>query len=88
MKTTSTTMTKPTIAIIITLVFSMITVISIIIGVKEEYLHKQEAFKDGNILVCYNTLIVSNESWKLNVDVLTNNNSAKYVKLSNCEVKE
>ena len=88
MKTTSATMTKPTIAIIITLVFSIITVISIIIGVKEEYLHKQEAFKNGNILVCYNTLIVSNENWKLNVDVLTNNNSAGYVRLSNCKVKE
>ena len=88
MKTTTTTMTKPTIAIIITLAFSIITVISIIIGVKEEYLHKQEAFKNGSIFVCYNTLIVSNESWKLNVDVLTNNNSAGYIRLSNCKVKE
>ena len=88
MKTTSATMTKPTIAIIIILAFSIITIILVLIGAKEKYLHKQEAFKDGNILVCYTTLIVSNENWKLNVDVLTNNNSAGYVKLSNCKVKE
>lgn len=92
MKITSTntgiTTTKPIIAIIITLAFSILTIILILTSAKEEYLYKQESFKNDSILVCYNTLIVSNENWKLNVDVLTNNNSAGYIKLSNCEVKE
>ena len=40
------------------------------------------------ILVCYKTLIVSNENWKLNQDHLINNNLAGYVNIENCEIQK
>ena len=46
-----------------------------------------EAFKNSEILVCYETLIVSNSNWCLSKDHLINNNSAGYVKLRDCKVK-
>ncbi len=44
-------------------------------------------FQENGLLVCYSTLIVSNENWKLNQDHLINNNSAGYVKIKNCKIK-
>lgn len=48
---------------------------------------KEEAFKNSEILVCYETLIVSNSNWHLSGDHLINNNSAGYVKIKDCKVK-
>lgn len=47
-----------------------------------------EAFKNGEVLVCHKTLIVSNENWKLNQSNLINNNSVGYVQIENCEIQK
>lgn len=48
---------------------------------------KIEAFNNSEILICYNTLIVSNFNWRLSGDNLINTNSAGYVELKNCKIK-
>lgn len=47
-----------------------------------------KAFKNSEVLVCHNTLIVSDANWKLVDDHLINNNSAGYLLIDNCEIKE
>ena len=48
---------------------------------------KEEAFNNSEVLVCYETLIVTDSNWHLSGDNLINNNSAGYVKLRDCKVK-
>ena len=45
------------------------------------------AFNNNEILVCYDTLIISNENWKLNGDHLYNHNSAGYINIKNCKIQ-
>ena len=58
------------------------------------YIHKNiemeettEAFRNSEVLVCYDTLIVSNSNWKLVDNHLINNNSAGYLSIDNCKIK-
>lgn len=46
-----------------------------------------EAFKNSEVLVCYDTLIVSNSNWKL-VDNHLINNSAGYLLINHCKIKK
>lgn len=46
-----------------------------------------EAFKNSEVLVCYETLIVSDSNWKLVDDHLINNNSAGYISIDKCKIK-
>ena len=48
----------------------------------------QEAFKNSEVLVCYETLIVSDSNWKLVDRHLINNNSAGYILIDNCRIKK
>ena len=48
----------------------------------------QEAFKNSEVLVCYDTLIVSDSNWKIIENNLINNNSAGYLLLENCKIKK
>lgn len=47
-----------------------------------------EDFNNGEILVCYKTLIITNSNWKLSDNNLINNNSAGYVDIENCEKRK
>lgn len=47
-----------------------------------------EAFRNSEVLVCYDTLIVSNSNWKLVDNHLINNNSAGYLSVDNCKIKK
>ena len=68
-------------------VILLILILLILIPSKNASELKEEAFKNSEILVCYETLIVSNSNWRLSEDHLINNNSAGYVKLRDCKVK-
>lgn len=46
-----------------------------------------KAFKNSEVLVCYETLIVSDSNWKLVDRHLINNNSAGYLLIDNCKIK-
>ena len=48
----------------------------------------QEAFKNSEVLVCYDTLIVSDSNWKIIENNLINNNSAGYLLLEKCKIKK
>ena len=48
----------------------------------------QEAFNSGEVLVCYDTLIVTNSNWKLTDSNLINSNSAGYLDIHKCSVKK
>ena len=48
----------------------------------------QEAFKNSEVLVCYETLIVTDSNWKLIENHLINNNSAGYLLIENCKIKK
>ena len=57
------------------------------------YIHKEmeettEAFRNSEVLVCYDTLIVSNSNWKLVDNHLINNNSAGYLSIDYCKIKK
>lgn len=41
-------------------------------------------FNNSEIIVCHNTLIISNSNWKLSGNHLINNNSAGYIEIKNC----
>ncbi len=72
--------------LIILAIFFIGMIISIFINTPKVYIEEKiEAFKNGEVLVCHKTLIVSNEDWKLNQDHLINNNSAGYVHIAHCE---
>ena len=47
-----------------------------------------QAFKNSEVLVCHETLIVSDSNWKLVDKHLINNNSAGYILIDNCEIKK
>lgn len=47
-----------------------------------------KAFKNSEVLVCHNTLIVSDSNWKLVDNHLINNNSAGYILIDNCKIKK
>ena len=49
---------------------------------------ESEAFKNSEVLVCYETLIVSDSNWKLVDRYLINNNSAGYILIDNCRIKK
>lgn len=48
----------------------------------------KEAFNNSEIIVCYESLIISNISWKLIDDNLINNNIAGYLLIDNCKIKK
>lgn len=47
-----------------------------------------ESFNSGEVLVCYDTLIVTNSNWKLTDSNLINSNSAGYLDIHKCSVKK
>ena len=47
-----------------------------------------KAFKNSEVLVCHNTLIVSDENWKLVDDHLINTNYAGYLLIDKCQIKK
>lgn len=47
-----------------------------------------KAFKNSEVLVCHNTLIVSDANWKLVDDHLINTNSVGYLLIDDCRIKE
>lgn len=53
-----------------------------------ELAETSEAFKNSEVLVCYETLIVSDSNWKLVDNHLINNNSAGYILIDNCKIKK
>ena len=70
---------------IIVAVFLVLIVIPKISEIEEA---ESEAFKNSEVLVCYDTLIVSDSNWKLVDRHLINNNSAGYILIDNCEIKK
>ena len=47
-----------------------------------------KAFKNSEVLVCYDTLIVSDANWRLVDNHLINNNSAGYLSIDYCKIKK
>lgn len=64
----------------------IISCVLVLISNKNE--SKKEAFRNSEILVCYDTLIVSDTNWKLVADHLINNNSAGYLDIEKCKIKK
>lgn len=48
----------------------------------------QESFSSGEVLICSDTLIVTNSNWKLTDTNLINDNSAGYLDIHKCSVKK
>lgn len=46
---------------------------------------KIKTFDEGNVLVCYGSLIVTNSNWSLSGNHLINKNSAGYINIGACE---
>lgn len=49
---------------------------------------KVKAFRNSEILVCFDTLVVSNSNWEISGVNIYNNNSAGYIEIKNCKVKK
>ena len=73
--------------ILICFVITAITLASTVIVKTTELEETSEAFKNSKVLVCYETLIVSDSDWKLVDNHLINNNSAGYILINNCKIK-
>lgn len=74
--------------ILICFVIIVITLVVVIIVKTTELEETTKAFKNSEVLVCHNTLIVSDANWKLVDDHLINNNSAGYLLIDNCRIKQ
>lgn len=75
-------------ALLICFVFVAITVVLILMVKTTELEETTKAFKNSEVLVCNDTLIVSNSNWKLLDKHLINNNSAGYLLIENCKIKK
>ena len=74
--------------LLICFVFVAISVVLILMVKTTEIEETSEAFKNSEVLVCHETLIVSDSNWKLVDRHLINNNSAGYILIDNCEIKK
>lgn len=74
------------IILIITLVLFSILVISFK-DKENRGKNLQEAFNSGEVLICSDTLIVTNSNWKLTDSNLINSNSAGYLDIYKCKIK-
>lgn len=75
-------------SIVITIVFIVLLCYIIHLNIIKYNQELQEAFKNSEVLVCYDTLIVSDSNWKIIENNLINNNSAGYLLLENCKIKK
>lgn len=62
--------------------------VAIVIVKTTELEETTKAFKNSEVLVCYDTLIVSDSNWKLLDNRLINNNSAGYLLINKCRIKK
>lgn len=62
--------------------------VAIVIVKTTELEETTKAFKNSEVLVCYDTLIVSDSNWKLLDNHLINNNSAGYLLIGKCRIKK
>lgn len=73
-------------------IFGIVALVMIVsclsVLISTNYNNKKEAFRNSEILVCCDTLIVSDTNWKLVDDHLINNNSAGYIDIKNCKIKK
>ena len=76
------------IKMILTAIFLCIICYVIHLRNDEYILETSKAFKNSEVLVCNDTLIVSNSNWKLLDKHLINNNSAGYILIDNCRIKK
>ena len=76
------------IKMILTAIFLCIICYVIHLRNDEYILETSKAFKNSEVLVCNDTLIVSNSNWKLLDKHLINNNSAGYLLIENCKIKK
>lgn len=74
--------------IMFTIVFIVLICYIIHLNVIKYNKELQEAFKNSEVLVCYETLIVTDSNWKLIENHLINNNSAGYLLIENCKIKK
>lgn len=73
----------------------LVTLLIIIMGGVFSYLKSGydadelvKSFRNGEVLVCYETLIVTDSNWELSEYNLINNNSAGYLDIRNCVKKD
>lgn len=76
------------IKMILTAIFLCIICYVIHLRNDEYILETSKAFKNSEVLVCNDTLIVSDSNWKLLDKHLINNNSAGYLLIENCKIKK
>ena len=76
------------IKMILTAIFLCIICYVIHLRIDEYILETSKAFKNSEVLVCNDTLIVSDSNWKLLDKHLINNNSAGYLLIDNCRIKK
>ena len=76
------------IKMILTAIFLCIICYVIHLRNDEYILETSKAFKNSEVLVCNDTLIVSDSNWKLLDKHLINNNSAGYLLIDNCRIKK
>lgn len=74
--------------ILICFVIIVITLVVEIIVKTTELEETTKAFKNSEVLVCYDTLIVSDANWRLVDNHLVNNNSAGYLLIDKCQIKK
>lgn len=75
------------ILIITTIILLSVLVISFM-DIENRGKNIQEAFNSGEVLICSDTLIVTNSNWKLTDSNLINSNSAGYLDIYKCSVKK
>lgn len=63
----------------------VIVLVFIVITQKVSDEKKIKSFEEGNVLVCYGTLIVTNSNWSISADHLINKNSAGYINIKDCK---
>lgn len=75
-------------------IVSICLLIMLITGVLTYFDHnislddKVKSFRNSEILVCYDTLIVTDSNWKISGTNLYNHNSAGYIEIKNCKIKK
>lgn len=63
----------------------IVVLIFVVINAKVTDEKKIKSFEEGNVLVCYGTLIVTNSNWSISGDHLINKNSAGYININDCK---
>ena len=72
--------------IVLVIVYAIVLTVSYIAYINEK--ETINAFNNSKNIICYDTLIISKENWKLTNQHLIKNDLSGYINILECKVKE